>query len=154
MNESHDNRIDEIRIDRFPDDDEVIARARAIFRNACESADSYHVLRLGLARRRALDAVARHSPLPLWAPLGGIAAACCAVVVGIALLQPAAGPAISPASGSAVSASATAQEYGNSDNEVIPDVASSQMEMVQDLDFYRWVAAQPAATQAARKGGN
>ena len=32
--------------------------------------------------------------------------------------------------------------------EDIPAVDSTQMEMVQDLDFYRWLAAQPAVATA------
>ncbi|HET7163407.1 MAG TPA: hypothetical protein VFI32_12150 [Rhodanobacteraceae bacterium] len=35
----------------------------------------------------------------------------------------------------------------------LPEVGSTQMEMVQDLDFYRWLAAQPTVASAPR-GGN
>jgi hypothetical protein len=34
-------------------------------------------------------------------------------------------------------------------DEALPEVGSNQMEVVQDLDFYRWLAAQPAMASAA-----
>jgi hypothetical protein len=37
-------------------------------------------------------------------------------------------------------------------DETIPEVGSSQMEVVQDLDFYRWLAAQPTMASAAPAG--
>ncbi|HET7929833.1 MAG TPA: hypothetical protein VFL63_00365, partial [Rhodanobacteraceae bacterium] len=55
----------------LPSDREVESRARALFQNACESADSYHTLRLGLARRKALNAGPARFAAWLWAPLAG-----------------------------------------------------------------------------------
>ena len=125
-------------------DDEVAARARAIFRTACEQTDSYHALRLGLARRKAMGAGTPHGALKVWAPLAG-AAACCALVAGVVWLHPVG--RLQPASPIAAAAPAVA---GQSDaDEVIPEIGSNQMEVVQDLDFYRWLAAQPAMASAA-----
>ena len=48
------NKLPENTIDAWPGDAEIEARSRAIFRNACENTDSYHALRLGMARRKAV----------------------------------------------------------------------------------------------------
>ncbi|HEX7348896.1 MAG TPA: hypothetical protein VF264_04525 [Rhodanobacteraceae bacterium] len=125
----------------LPDDDAIRMQARAIFRRACEGTDSYHALRLGMARRRALSATGHPAWLRIGAPLAG-AAACCALVVGVVWTRPAfhAAPVAITA---AASATATAV---NTDAE--PEVGSNQMEIAQNLDFYRWLAAQPGVATA------
>lgn len=127
-------------VNELPRNDEVTSRARAVFRNACENTDSYHALRLGLARRKALQSHATHSPTRLWAPLAGGAMACCALAIGVVVMRPDARTA--PGNGSTASAQISAESIENTED--IPVIASNQMEMVQDLDFYRWLAAQPA----------
>lgn len=137
------NTQPENRINQPPGDDAVAARARGIFRTACENADSYHTLRLGLARRKALQAT--RSPARMWAPLGGAAVACCALVVGVLMLRPGGRNAALP-----VTATPTPVAAGPASViEEIPEVSSNQMDMVQDLDFYRWLAAQPSVATAA-----
>lgn len=137
------NKQPETRTDPLPGDDTVASRARSVFRIACENTDSYHALRLGLARRKALQAP--RSPARLWAPLGGAAVACCALAVGVLMLHPGNRVATLPAS-----TPATAADTGPvSVIEEIPEVGSNQMEMVQDLDFYRWLATQPSVATAA-----
>ena len=147
MNISSENKLNAL-----PGDDEVAARARAIFRNACEQADSYHVLRLGLARRKAMNAGSTHATFKVWAPLAG-AAACCALVVGVVWLRPV--NRLQPSSPIAVATPAGSDQgspgQGDADD-AIPEVNSNQMEVVQDLDFYRWLAAQPAMASAAPAG--
>lgn len=142
------NTQPENRINQLPGDDAVAARARSIFRTACENADSYHTLRLGLARRKALQA--RRSPARVWAPLGGAAIACCALVVGVLMLRPggrnAALPVTAPSTPVAAGPASVIEE--------IPEVSSNQMDMVQDLDFYRWLATQPAVAAASGRGGH
>jgi hypothetical protein len=142
MNEMHENILNGL-----PGDDEIASRARAIFRTACEQADSYHTLRLGLARRKASSARPAHGALKVWAPLAG-AAACCALVIGVVWLHPA--NRLQPSSPIAMATPAVSSQ-GDAD-EAIPDVASNQMEVVQDLDFYRWLAAQPAMASATPAG--
>ena len=144
MSKLHENTLDDM-----PGDDEVAARARAIFRTACEQADSYHTLRLGLARRKAANAGSAHRALKVWAPLAG-AAACCALVVGVVWLHPANRLQPSSSIAAAMPADFNQGSPGQSDaDEAIPEVGSNQMEVVQDLDFYRWLAAQPAMASAA-----
>jgi hypothetical protein len=46
-----------------------------------------------------------------------------------------------------ISTPITAERSG-SDEAGIPEIGSSQQEMVEDLDFYRWVATQPAVASA------
>ncbi|MGH8216073.1 MAG: hypothetical protein ACREPZ_10325 [Rhodanobacteraceae bacterium] len=134
----------------LPSDGEVIARARAVFKSACEGTDSYHALRLGLARRKTLNAGAGQHLAGFWAALAGTAIACCALAVGLVWMHPARqmGPAASVASSSAP----IAAEPADSEEAGVPEIGSSQMEMVQDLDFYRWVATQPAAASPPSRG--
>ena len=137
------NMQPENRINPLPNDDTLASRARGIFRTACENTDSYHALRLGLARRKALQAT--RSPARLWAPLGGTAIACCALVVGVLVMHPGNRVATPPAA----TATAPAGAGPASVIEEIPEVGNNQMEMVQDLDFYRWLATQPSVAAAA-----
>ena len=132
----------------LPSDHDVESRTRALFKNACESADSYHTLRLGLARRKALNAgPARFAPW-LWAPLAGGAVACCALAIGLAFLHPFA--IQQPAATAAASAPIVASAAGNAEAAV--DLDNTQVDMVQNLDFYRWLATQQGGAPAASGG--
>jgi hypothetical protein len=132
----------------LPSDREVESRARALFQNACESADSYHTLRLGLARRKALNAGPARFAAWLWAPLAGGAVACCALAIGLAFLHPFANPQTAPtaATPAPIVASATV------DTESTIDLDNTQVDMVQNLDFYRWLAAHPGSAPATSGG--
>lgn len=131
----------------LPGDAEVASRARAIFRSACEGTDSYHALRLGLARRRALDARARRArAVPVWAPVAG-ATACCVLVAGLLWLHPG---TLTPPDSSHAPATAAVGEPDT--DAAMPEIGSTQMELVENLDFYRWLASQPAVA-TARAGG-
>ena len=131
----------------LPGDAEIELRSRAIFRNACENTDSYHALRLGMARRKAVHAGAARPASRMWAPLAS-AAACCALVLGVVWMNPARqiGPATTALSSTPVATGSDTPE------EIPPEIGSTQMEMVQDLDFYRWLAAQPAVASARNRG--
>lgn len=125
------------RINGLPDNDELIAGARATFRAACDSTDPYHALRLDLARRRALGAGAPRFAPRVWAPWAGGAVACCALAIGLFWLRPFAQPqVVQTASPGPVVHTA----HGDADDTLA--IGSSQMEMVEDLDFYRWLASQ------------
>lgn len=130
----------------LPADTEVVSRARAIFKTACDETDSYHALRLGAARRQALDAHAGHRLAGFWASLAGTAIACCALAVGVVWMQPA--RHARPAAGIVSTSAPTIAEQGDSDEASLPEIGSSQQELVEDLDFYRWVATQPAVAVA------
>jgi hypothetical protein len=143
MNEMPDNTFKSL-----PDDAEVESRARAIFKAACVEADSYHTLRLGLARRKALHAGARHSTFGLWASVTGMAA-CCALVAGVVWTH---SPRPANPGVASVSSASVAPVQADDEQEVPPEIGSSQMEMVEDLDFYRWVATQPAVASAPSRG--
>jgi hypothetical protein len=139
MNKLHENTPNDP-----PGDGEVASRARALFHTACEQADSYHTLRLGMARRKAMNAGSAHTTFKVWAPLAG-AAACCVLVVGVVWLHPV--NRLQPPSSIATTTHAVPDQDDGDD--VILDVNSNQMEVVQDLDFYRWLAAQPTMATAA-----
>ena len=136
-------------IDGLPADAEIESRSRAIFRNACENTDSYHALRLGMARRKAAHVGKARVTSRVWAPMAG-AAACCALVIGVVWMNPAGqtGPAAT-----AVSSTQIATGSGTAED-ITPEIGSTQMEMVQDLDFYRWLAAQPAVAAASGQNGH
>lgn len=144
------NDIPDKTINDLPTDAEVASRARAIFRTACEEADSYHTLRLGLARRKALHAGAGHRLGGFWASLAGTAVACCALAVGVAWMHPA--RQAGPAAGMVAPSAPIAAEPADGEEAGVPEIGSSQMEMVQDLDFYRWVASQQSVASAPSRG--
>lgn len=144
------NKLPENAIDAWPGDAEIKSRSRAIFKNACENTDSYHALRLGMARRKAAHVGAARVTSRVWAPLAG-AAACCALVITVVWMNPARQTA--PATNAASFAPATVSGGVDGAEETTPEIGSAQMEMVRDLDFYRWLAEQPTVATASR-GGN
>ncbi|MGH8183289.1 MAG: hypothetical protein ACREPH_06500 [Rhodanobacteraceae bacterium] len=139
------NKMSDTTFNGLPGDGEVEAGARAIFRNACEGTDSYHALRLGLARRKALVAGTRNHAFKVWAPVAG-AAACCMLVAGMVWMRPV--NRASPVATS-VATSAPIVVGQNDEDENLPEVGSTQMEVVQNLDFYRWLATQPSVASAS-----
>jgi hypothetical protein len=131
-------------------DDEVIARARTLFKSACENTDSYYALRLGLARRQALNASAGHRFGGFWTALAGTAVACCVLTVG-ALWMRAGGQAGQAAAIVSTHGAMTPESAGHQDASA-PGIGNGQMEMVEDLAFYRWLAAQPALSSSGSRG--
>jgi hypothetical protein len=140
------NKLPENTIDALPGDAEIESRSRAIFKNACENTDSYHALRLGMARRKAAHVGAARVTSRVWAPLAS-AVACCALVIGVVWMNPArqTAPAATAMSSTPIATGSAAPE------ETTPEIGSTQMEMVQDLDFYRWLATQPAVASARNR---
>jgi hypothetical protein len=134
--------------DQRPRDAEMAARAQAIFTGACDNIDSYYVRRLDLARRQAVHGTAAHSALRMWAPLAG-AAACCVLVVGVVWMRPASQVAPAPR----VTTEIAGAPSTVTDAAAAVDVGSGQADMVQDLDFYRWLATQPAVAMAPGASG-
>jgi hypothetical protein len=134
--------------DQRPGDGEIAARAQAIFTGACDSIDSYHARRLDLARRQAVHGTATRSALRMWAPLAG-AAACCVLVIGVVWMRPASQVAPAPR----VTTEIPGAPLTVPDAAAAVDVGSGQADMVQDLDFYRWLAAQPAVAMAPGASG-
>lgn len=128
---------------RLPLDHEVESRARAIFRDACEGTDSYHALRLGLGRRQALHTRPAHSGARFWVPVAGGAIACCALAIGLAVMRPFAINTPAPAATTVVAS------VGSSADGAV-DLDSNPVELVENLDFYQWLAAQPGTAAAPR----
>lgn len=128
-------------------DTALATRARTLFRDACDATDAASARRLAQARRAALAIRGtRHHVHAAWlAPLAG-AAACCAFVVGIVWLQPTAHVASATASRSATPRAAAVPSVASAGggDAVASEVDSDQMDLVQHLDFYRWLATQPA----------
>lgn len=138
MNETEPGNFNTLR-----SDDEVVSRARTIFEDACAHIDARRARDLRVARERALDArPGRRRPAPAWVPLAGGAVACCALAVGAMWMHPTftgarqQGVAPVPVAGQAADAVA------------LPDMDGNQMDIAQDLDFYRWLASQSGTTPA------
>lgn len=144
------------RNDSLPGDHELELRARAIFRSACEGTDSWHALRLGQARRKAAEAASGRSPLARWfAPLAGGAVACCALAIGVVALRPGVPTTGVQNSTPLAQVAPQARDVTAEDAaEDAPDVASNQADMVQNLDFYKWLANQPSVAAASGGSGN
>lgn len=140
MNNTEPNIFNEL-----PVDNEVVARARTWFGEANAHVDAHRVRQLRQARQRALEARPRRRRPRAWVPVAGGAAACCALAIGAMWMHPALftgssqqGVAPVPAAGPATDATS------------MPDVDSNQMDIAQDLDFYRWLASQPASATGNR----
>lgn len=102
-----------------PDDRELTDRLRQMLDRSTAELDAVTLARLRAARRRALD-----SPPPrrIWLAAGGISAAALAAGLAAVLwLSPAAAPAPTGL-------------------EQLDLLAEADLELVDDIDFYRWLA--------------
>ncbi len=114
--------------------DALAARARALFEEASAHIDAATLRRLDQARRAAATpAVRRHRLLPVLVPAGALAAAALAFAV---IWHP-----LRRAPPADVTVSGTVGLVAGAD--------SHEMEMAQNLDFYDWLASQPAPAGAA-----
>ena len=130
--------------------------ARGVFRDACDATDAASARRLAQSRRAALATRATpHRGHVSWlAPLAG-AAACCAFVIGMVWLQPntrvtstAANRSVATAPTATVAAITPVASTSGGGDDVATEVDNGQMDMVQNLDFYRWLATQPTLATA------
>lgn len=109
--------------------DTLDRRARDLYRQSCEGLPAGSRHRLQKAR---LDAVATRPPAlsrQLLMPAGALAASALALIVGWNYLPRESLSVPQPAAGASIQVPATARDGEN-------------MELYQDLDFYRWLAAQ------------
>lgn len=130
-------------------DARVVLRARQLFHVASEHVDGHYRLQLDLARHNVLRDL-RSDRFRYTRRLGVVtaAAATCALVIGLGWQrfaavhsseQPEAGAAVvSPAPGG---------------DENLVGVADEPVEMVQELSFYRWLAAQKPTRPKSTDGG-
>jgi len=102
---------------------EFLKRVRAQLDQDARELDELTVARLRAARRQALDAGPRRMR---WLAAGGLAAATVAGLVALLLLTPAASP---PANGL----------------EQLELLADADIEVYDNLEFYRWLAEQRRA---------
>ena len=124
----------------------VAERARALYRYAGPSVDTATAARLRAARQAALDVAERpHRALRWMMPAGAFAVAALAVVVVWQPLHHAPQPVL------AAPTAAVNVNAADSDTELPPDADSADPALYQDLDFYAWLAQQPADSQP--KGG-
>ena len=119
-------------------------RLRALYRRTADEVDTATAARLRASRRRALDAADKPRLARWLMPAGAVAACLLAVVV----IWPS-----TPHGSAHGGGTATTTLASTSDTGLPPDPDSSDPAMYQDLDFYAWLADQPATTSATRHGG-
>lgn len=112
-------------------DCELMMRARTLHSQACASVDAPTLARLTAARRNALATKFTLSHKRIWLPVVGAAAAC-ALTLSLIVWNP--GPAPSHANSPQVT---------QNEAELPPDADAQQIDLYQNLDFYRWLAQQP-----------
>lgn len=106
-------------------DTEFLKRVRAELDRGADTLDELTVARLRAARRRALDA---RPPRRAWLVAGGVTAAVAtAALLAMLLASPAGGPP------------------GTTGLEQIELLADADVDLYNDLDFYRWLAEHPDA---------
>ena len=105
-------------------DEELAAKAKALFDASVEGLDAGTLSQLNRKRHEALEKAAGRRPIAWtqWVPATGVAAA---AVVAVAVWN--SEPALSPAG-----APATASDF-----EIILEV--DDLEMLEDLEFYSWM---------------
>jgi hypothetical protein len=106
-------------------DPEFLKRVRAELERSATALDELTVARLRAARRRALEAGARGRA---WFVAGGVAAGVVVATVLAMLLSP-------PAGGPPVTAGLEQLEM----------LADADLDLYNDLEFYRWLAEHPDA---------
>lgn len=121
-----------------PHADAFARHARELYRRAGPQVDPAMAARLRAARREAL-AGAGHRRMPWMVPAGACAVAALALV---ALWQPLHGPATIATMAPTATVSADAAEA------LPPDADQTDPALYQNLDFYAWLAQQPAVSQA------
>ena len=107
------------------DDEELQARARALFDDSVETLDAATLSRLNQGRQRALQEIRVAGPAGQWArwvPAGGLAAA---AVVAVMVWQGTPVEDTAPAAGSAA------------DFEIL--LSEDSLDMLEDLEFYSWI---------------
>lgn len=118
-------------------------RAQELFREASERIDHFTAGQLRAARRTALDA--GRSPQPHTArwllPAGAFAAIALATLM---VWQP-----LSPSPGATMPAGSNAVQTAEIDNDLPPDAEKTDPNLYQNMDFYKWLAANNVSDDAA-----
>ncbi|HET7360189.1 MAG TPA: hypothetical protein VFJ04_08575 [Rhodanobacteraceae bacterium] len=120
-----------------PEFRELADRARELYLRASRDVDTATATRLQVARRTALEAAQSPPRLLRWMmPAGAVAVAALAVVV---VWQPMRRtlPTVAPAA------------VSSTDDDLPPDADSADPALYQNLDFYAWLARQPAPKRQA-----
>ncbi|SFR85557.1 hypothetical protein SAMN05216570_0032 [Dyella sp. OK004] len=125
-----------------PDNNNLERRARALYREASRNVDTATAGRLRAARREALaaaNAPAQHRLARVLVPASAFAAVAFAALMMWSPMQQRA---------SSASSSAVAAQTAEVDGDLPPDPTSADPSMVQNLDFYDWLAT--SDSQASR----
>lgn len=116
--------------------DPLQQRARQLFVQSCEQLDDTTRMRLRAARNNALADNQPRRMLPMLLPAGAMAAS----VLALAITWHYSGV---PRNGQPAAPTSTASTPATPDN--------ADVDMYNDLDFYRWLAQQPAVAQRSGK---
>jgi hypothetical protein len=112
-------------------------RSRQVFEESVERLDARTRSRLNQARQRALEEIKKNSARRYWigVPLGGLAAA---ALVAMVLIRGGGEVGAPPENGSLML----------DDFDIVADTDS--FEMIQDVEFYTWLADQSAGASNSR----
>jgi hypothetical protein len=111
--------------------DDLVARARALYRRQAQNLTPEATRRLAAARREALTRAGTSGWSPIWVPAGAVVAG----LLTVAIL-PGRGPDTN--FGEVVSAGPAVE-----DMEILFDGES--LELLEELDFYAWIGTDPDA---------
>ncbi|HEX7341468.1 MAG TPA: hypothetical protein VF269_04235 [Rhodanobacteraceae bacterium] len=125
---------------KHPHTDHFADRARTLYLRAGPHLDTTTAARLRAARRSALDTKPQHHALRWMVPTGACAAALlAALTIWQPLQHPATVATMAPTSADVTQA-------------LPPDVDQTNPALYQNLDFYAWLAHQPATKASATSG--
>ncbi|HEX7325675.1 MAG TPA: hypothetical protein VF292_10030 [Rhodanobacteraceae bacterium] len=123
-------------------DEDIARRARELFTSACANIDAHDQLRLQRASRVALRGGTRPAPHAAWLVATAGVVACSLLVVAFVRIR---GVSRHQAIDVAASSAPPAVIAATALNDVGWVTATQEpVVMVQNLGFYRWLAAQPA----------
>ncbi|GAB3027234.1 MULTISPECIES: hypothetical protein [Oleiagrimonas] len=120
-------------------------RLRALYRRTGDEVDTATAARLRDARRKALEAAERPY-LSRWLVPAGAVAACLLAVVMI-------WPSAPHPSRHAVTPTAVTASDNDPSDALPPDPDSTDPALYEDMDFYAWLAQQPATASHTPRGG-
>lgn len=111
-------------------------RAHELFVQSCDQLDAGTRMRLREARGNALTGKPPRRKLPMLLPAGAMAASVLALAVTW------------HGSGAPPTTHQPAAQATTTSTQAVPD--NADVDMYSDLDFYRWLAQQPAVAQRSR----
>jgi hypothetical protein len=119
-----------------PDDERLVQRAKALFDESVQALDAGTLSKLHRARRQALaGAGEKRAPWTAWMPAGAVTAGAVAAIAAVAW-----------------HARGTGELPGTAEIDAEILLAGEELEMLEDLEFYRWLALVEAGEEPGAGG--